>query len=92
MLNRSASLAMSTSVLKTLPGKLDIKRHSPSILYLLYGSYMREHNHKLYYIFLILYGYSQGHFQWNIHRVTFKKWSYSYLTEIHWDTLIKQRT
>ena len=34
MLNRSASLAMSTSVLKTLPGKLDIKRHSPSILYL----------------------------------------------------------
>ena len=33
MLNRSASLAMSTSVLKTLPGKLYIKRHSPSILY-----------------------------------------------------------
>ena len=25
---------MSTSVLKALPGKLDIKRHSPSILYL----------------------------------------------------------
>ena len=37
MLNRSASLAMSTCILKTLPGKLDIKRHSPSILYLLYG-------------------------------------------------------
>ena len=38
MLNRSASLAMSTSVLKALPGKLDIKRHSPSrpILYLWY--------------------------------------------------------
>ena len=35
MLNRSASLAMSTIVLKALPGKLDIKRHSPSILYLL---------------------------------------------------------
>ena len=34
MLNRSASLAMSTSVLKALPGKLDIKRHSPIILYL----------------------------------------------------------
>ena len=34
MLNRSASLAMSTSVLKALPGKLDIKRHSPSILYI----------------------------------------------------------
>ena len=33
MLNRSASLAMSTSVLKSLPVKLDIKRHSPSILY-----------------------------------------------------------
>ena len=34
MLNHSASLAMSTSVLKALPGKLDIKRHSPSILYI----------------------------------------------------------
>ena len=39
MLNRSASLAMSTSVLKALPGKLDIKRHSPSILYLFSLSY-----------------------------------------------------
>ena len=36
MLNRSASLAMSTCVLKALPGKLDIKRHSPSILYIVY--------------------------------------------------------
>ena len=27
------SLGMSTSVLKALPGKLDIKSHSPSILY-----------------------------------------------------------
>ena len=35
MLNRSASLVMSTSVLKALPGKLDIKRHSPSIFYVL---------------------------------------------------------
>ena len=34
MMNHSASLAMSTSVIKALPGKLDIKRHSPSILYL----------------------------------------------------------
>ena len=34
MLNRSASLAMSTSVLEALPGKVDIKRHSPSILYI----------------------------------------------------------
>ena len=42
MLNRSASLAMSTSVLKALPGKLDIKRHSPSILYL------SEHHRKCY--------------------------------------------
>ena len=33
MLNRSASFAMSSCVLKALPGKLDIKRHSPSILY-----------------------------------------------------------
>ena len=29
-----SSLAMSTSVLKTLPGKLDIKRREPGILYL----------------------------------------------------------
>ena len=29
---------MSTSVLKALPGKLDIKRHSPSILYLSVGN------------------------------------------------------
>ena len=36
MLNRSASLAMSTSVLKALTGKFDIKRHSPSILYLFF--------------------------------------------------------
>ena len=34
MLNRLASLAMSTRVLKALPGKLDIKIHSPSILYI----------------------------------------------------------
>ena len=37
MLNRSASLAMSTYVVKALPGKLDIKRHSPGILYVLGG-------------------------------------------------------
>ena len=30
-----ARLAMSTSVLKALPGKLDIERHSPSILYII---------------------------------------------------------
>ena len=36
MLNRSASLALSTSVLKALPGKVDIKKRSPSIIYLLF--------------------------------------------------------
>ena len=35
----SASLAMSKSFLKALPGKLDIKRHSPSILYIQYLLY-----------------------------------------------------
>ena len=34
MLNRPASLAMSTSILKALPGKLDIIRHSPCILFI----------------------------------------------------------
>ena len=34
MLNRSASLVMSLNVLQALPGKLDIKRHSTSILYI----------------------------------------------------------
>ena len=34
MLNRSASLAISSSVPKALPGKLDIKIHSPSVLYI----------------------------------------------------------
>ena len=33
MLNCMASLAILTSLLKVLPGKLAIKRHSPSILY-----------------------------------------------------------
>ena len=35
MLTHSASLAMSTSILKAFPGKLDIKRH-PDTLYSLY--------------------------------------------------------
>ena len=34
MLNRSASLGTSTSILEALPGKPNIKRHLPSILYL----------------------------------------------------------
>ena len=34
MLYRSASLGMSTSILKALPGKIDIKRYSASILYI----------------------------------------------------------
>ena len=33
MLNRSASLAMSTNILKALPGNLDIKRHETGIQY-----------------------------------------------------------
>ena len=33
MLDRLATLVMSTSVLKALPSKLDIKRRSPGILY-----------------------------------------------------------
>ena len=33
-LNQSANPAVSTSVLKALHGKLDIKRQSPSILYM----------------------------------------------------------
>ena len=44
MFNRSASFAMSTSVLKALPGKLDIKRHSPSILYLYEIDNLNEHD------------------------------------------------
>ena len=36
MLNHLTSLAMSSSVLEALPGKLDIKRHSPINLYLLF--------------------------------------------------------
>ena len=32
MLNGSASLPMSTSVLEALPGKCDIKRHSPTVI------------------------------------------------------------
>ena len=32
---------MSTCVLKALPGKLDIKRHSPSILYVLAQIYLK---------------------------------------------------
>ena len=34
MLNRLASLAIQQAISKALPGKLDFKRHSPSILYL----------------------------------------------------------
>ena len=33
-MGKLVSLAMSTSFLKALPGTLDIKRHSPSILYI----------------------------------------------------------
>ena len=40
MLNHWTSLTMSTSFLKLLPGKLDIKRHSPSILYIQYYTFL----------------------------------------------------
>ena len=43
LLNRSASLAMPTSVLKALPGKLDIKRHSPSTV-----TYIRVTRHSIF--------------------------------------------
>ena len=39
MLNCSTSLAMSTSILKALPGKLDIKINSPSILFVTVSSF-----------------------------------------------------
>ena len=53
MLNRSASLAMSTSVLKTLPGKLDIKRHSPSIHYITDSSVPTEQATQTFYIYKV---------------------------------------
>ena len=37
MLNRSASLAMSTCVLKAEPGKLESKRREPGILFISYS-------------------------------------------------------
>ena len=40
--NRWASLAMSTSVLKALPCKLDFKTHSPSIRYIQVASSVGE--------------------------------------------------
>ena len=40
MLNRLASLPMSTNVLEALPCKLDIKRHSSTIFYLCSLSYL----------------------------------------------------
>ena len=39
MLNRSASRAMSRCVLKALPGRLDIKKHSRGTLFFLYFLY-----------------------------------------------------
>ena len=36
MLNRSASLALSTSVLKALPGKVDIKKNAHLVLSIYY--------------------------------------------------------
>ena len=42
MLNRSSSLPMSTSVLKDLPGKLDVKRHSLTLSILYISSRARD--------------------------------------------------
>ena len=42
MLNRSASLAMSTTVLKALPGELDIKRHSFTVVFSIYSLKFRS--------------------------------------------------
>ena len=51
MLNRSASLAMSTSILEALPGKFDITWHSPSILYIRtpHSSSLKSRSMGLYY-------------------------------------------
>ena len=48
MLNRSASLAMSTLVLKALPGKLDIKYINPdwdSLIVCFHGKTVLEQNY-----------------------------------------------
>ena len=48
MLNRSASLAMSTRVLKALPGKLDIKYINPdwdSLIVCFHGKTVPEQNY-----------------------------------------------
>ena len=47
MLNRSASLAMSTRVLKALPGKLDIERHSPNIFFFYFCRPYQLKQHKV---------------------------------------------
>ena len=38
----SANLAMSTRVLEALPGKLNIKRHSPSILFIMHNDSLKD--------------------------------------------------
>ena len=68
MLNRSASLAMSTSVLKALPGKLDIKRHLPRVfsIYWLYspnevlavGTLVKQYLHFTSQLFLYLLAFT----------------------------------
>ena len=47
MLNRSTRLTMSTSVLKALRGKLDVKRREPAILYIRDTCYVNTATHKL---------------------------------------------
>ena len=59
---------MSTSVLKALPGKLDIKRHSPSILYL-YIEGSRVILSKIYFISLSEHWALHGKLAVNIQQV-----------------------
>ena len=49
----SASLGMSTRLLEALPGKLNIKRHSPSILYILTSLAIQQAYSKPYLVNLI---------------------------------------
>ena len=44
MLNRSASLAMPINVLKASPGKLDIKRQEPGIVFIWCKKFISQQN------------------------------------------------
>ena len=57
MLNRSASLAVSKSFLEALPGKVDIKRHSPSLVFSIYIFICNSVKSELF----LLYNYNEMH-------------------------------